>query len=76
MKKLTDIIQKIFGTSIESITDAMSPETIPNWDSMNYLLFISEIEKQFDINFTVDEVMEVRTLGDIKKYMREKGILL
>ena len=75
-KKLNEIIVKIFGAKQEDINDSMSPETIPNWDSMNYLLFISDVEKEFGIQFTVDEVMEAKTLGDIKGYMIKKGIHL
>jgi len=76
MEKLAAIIKKIFGASPEEINDEMSPDTIPNWDSMNYLLFISEVEKEFNILFTVDEVMEARTLGDIKGYIKAKGVSL
>ena len=74
MEKLVEIIKKVFDAREEDINDQMSPDTISNWDSMNYLLFISEVEKEFDIQFSVDEVMEARTLGDIKIYMRAKGI--
>lgn len=76
MEKLIAIIQNIFKAKPEEITDNMSPDTIPSWDSMNYLLFISEVEKAFNIQFSVDEVMEARTLGDIKKYMKEKRVTL
>jgi len=76
MEKLVAIIKKIFDASPEEINDKMSPDTIPNWDSMNYLLFITEVEKEFNIQFTVDEVMEARTLGDIKRYMKTKGVSL
>ena len=74
MDKLTAIIQKIFGASIEDINDEMSPKTIPNWDSMNYLIVMYEPEKEFSIQCTVTEGMEARTLGDIKKYMEKKGV--
>ena len=74
MEKINSIIQKIFKIKPEEITDQMSPDTIPDWDSMNYLLFISELEKEFNIQFTVDETMEAKNLGDIKKYLRNKGV--
>lgn len=76
MEKLTTIIVGIFKADPSEVTDTMSPETIPNWDSMNYLLFISELEKQFEIQFTMDEVMQAKTLGDIKGYLIAKGVTL
>jgi acyl carrier protein len=76
MDKLTEIIKKIFSVVPEDINDKMSPKTIPNWDSMNYLLFISDVEKEFNVTFTVDEIMEAKTLGDIKKCLSDKGVSL
>ncbi|HBT81307.1 hypothetical protein A2757_01375 [Candidatus Giovannonibacteria bacterium RIFCSPHIGHO2_01_FULL_48_47] len=76
MDKLIPIIQKIFKVSAQEINDEMSPSTIPDWDSMNYLIFISELEKEFKVQFTVDETMEAKNLGDIKRYLVNKGIKL
>ena len=76
MEKLAPIIQKIFKVSAEEINDEMSPATIPDWDSMNYLIFISELEKEFGVQFTIDETMEAKNLGDIKRYLANKGVKL
>lgn len=76
MDKLNAIIQKIFKISKEEINDEISAKTISNWDSMNYLLFISEVEKEFVITFTMDEVLNAGQLGDIKNFMRQKGVIL
>lgn len=76
MEKLAPIIQKIFKVSREEINDEMSPDTIPDWDSMNYLIFISELEKEFGVQFTIDETMEAKNLGDIKRHLVNKGVQL
>ena len=74
MDKLNSIIEKIFKISPSDITDQMSPQTIPSWDSLNYLTFISEVEKEFKISFSMDEVLNSKNLGDIKQAMRAKGV--
>lgn len=74
MEKLKQILIKIFKVDRGDIQDSMSPETIPGWDSLNYLMFISEVEKEFNITFTMDEVLNSRSLGDIKAAMRSKGV--
>lgn len=76
MERLIEIIKKIFKVELEEINDEMSPKTIPNWDSMNYLLFISEVEKEFKISFSMDEVLNSKNLGDIKLAMRQKGVMI
>ena len=34
---------------------------------MNYLLFIAELEKEFGVSFTMDQVMNATTIGDLRK---------
>lgn len=74
MEKLKQIIIKIFKVVEKDIQDDMSPETISGWDSLNYLMFISEIEKEFNITFTMDEILNFKNLGDIKAAMRGRGV--
>lgn len=75
MEKLKSIIVKIFKVAQSEITDEMSPATIPDWDSVNYLVFIAEVEKEFNLTFTIDEVFNFKNLGDIKAAMRSRGVL-
>ncbi len=72
MKPFNEITAKIFNVKIEDIRDDMSSKDIPDWDSMNYLLFIAELEKTYDISFTMDEVLNAKTLGEIKSMLAAK----
>ncbi len=72
MKTFNTIVSTIFSISEEAIRDEMSSKDIPDWDSMNYLLFIAELEKEFSISFTMDEVMNAQTLGDIRSALEKK----
>lgn len=74
--KVVEIITRIFKVDASVVNPDMSPETIPTWDSMNYLLFISELERVFAIQFTIDEVMKSKTLGDLLTALTNKGVAL
>lgn len=76
MEKFNKIIFDIFKLAPDKIKDSLPIEEIPNWDSMNYLLLIAELEKQFKVSFNMDEVLKVKSLGDIKNTLRSKGIEL
>lgn len=76
MDKFITIVATSFKVKPEDIKDSMSAETLPNWDSMNYLMFISELEKSFSISFGMDEVLSAKNLGEIKNYLRAKGVIL
>lgn len=74
MEKFNTIIVQIFDLPASDIKDSLTPKDIPSWDSMNYLLFISEVEKQFNVSFDMDEVLNASSLGDIKKALQKRGI--
>ncbi len=73
MESFNEILARIFKISVQDITDAMSSKDIPEWDSMNYLLCIAEIEKRFHFSFTMNEVMDAVTVGDIRKIVDTRG---
>lgn len=74
MKKTFDqIVVEVLSVKESDIRDDLTPQDVPDWDSMNYLLFIGELEKNFSLSFTMDEVMNARTLGEIRKIVEERG---
>ncbi len=73
MKTFNQIVQELFNIKEEAIRDELSSKDIPNWDSMNYLLFVAELEKNFNISFTMDEVMNAQTLGDLRKLVEHRA---
>ena len=58
------------------LTDESSPEDIENWDSYNGLLLVDELESEFNVKFTVEEVFDVHSIADIKKHLVNHGIIL
>ena len=58
------------------LTDESSPEDIENWDSYNGLLLIDELESEFNVKFTVEEVFDVNSISDIKKHLLNHGVIL
>ncbi len=72
MEKFNEIVGKIFNLKTEDIKYSMSSKDIPDWDSMNYLLFIADLEKEFNVSFTMDEVLKAKSLGEIKALVQSK----
>ena len=75
-KKLYGIIAKVMDISINEINDNSSPETIPSWDSFNSYILLDELETEFKIEFTIDEITETKNVSDIKKNLKIHGIIL
>jgi acyl carrier protein len=75
-KSLYEIISKVMGVSIDQINDQSSPETIEKWSSFNALVLVDQLETEYEIKFTLDEITDVRNVSDIKKYLKNHGVNL
>ena len=73
-KKLYDIISKVFSVQISEINDESSPETIESWDSFNGLILVDEIESNFNVKFSVSEIIDVKNVKDIKRHLNNHGV--
>ena len=75
-KKLYQIIGKILDVPASEINDESSPETIENWDSFNSLMLADELESEFNISFTLDEIIDSANVAAIKKHLENHGVSL
>ena len=73
-KKLYEIVSKVFNVDTSKINDETSPENLEEWDSFNFYVLLDEIENEFDMKFDLDESLDIKKIGDIKKIFTEHGI--
>ena len=75
-KKLYQIIGKILDVPASEIYDESSPETIENWDSFNSLMLADELESEFNVSFTLEEIVDSANVAAIKKHLKNHGVSL
>ena len=75
-RKLYEIIAKVLDVPISEINDESNPETIENWDSFNSLMLADELESEFNISFTLDEIIDSANVAAIKKHLKNHGVSL
>jgi acyl carrier protein len=76
MNRLKKVLTQVLGIDPKDITNATSPETVETWDSFNGLMLVSELEKEFSVSFTMDEVILVKNVGDIIAALQRHGVRL
>ena len=76
MKKLKKILGKVLGINPRSITDATSPENVKSWDSFHGLLLVTELETQYNLKFTMEDIVSVKNVGDIKRNLQKYGVTI
>jgi alcohol dehydrogenase class IV/acyl carrier protein len=71
--KVLNILCELFSVSENDISDNTGPGDLTRWDSIGQLRLVLELEKQFNIQLSVDDVMSINKVADIvtvlKKYV-------
>ena len=68
------IIAKVIELDVNKINEETAIGDFPNWDSMGQLLIITSLEKEFDIKFDAEVVMELEDVGDMIDAVEEHKI--
>ena len=72
-KILFEVVSRVMNIPIEKISDSSGPDSIPDWDSFNMFVLLEEIEKEFDVKFSLEETLEIKTVGDFRKKLEGKN---
>ena len=63
---LLNVIANVMEVQVTEIDDESGPETIENWDSFRGLVLFEELERKFEVKFTLNELLKIKTIKDIK----------
>jgi len=72
--KLRNTIGKVLLLHEAEVTDDLAREAVEAWDSLAHLMLISEVESTFQVTFSDDDILEIKTVGDVKKMLRKYGV--
>ena len=71
--RLYSIVSKVMDVPESEINDQTSPETVKAWDSLNLYMLIEDIEAEFNVKFTMEEILEIKNVGHFKKLLANHG---
>ncbi|HEY4487829.1 MAG TPA: acyl carrier protein [Candidatus Paceibacterota bacterium] len=74
MKNFNTIVATHFKIKEDEVRDSLTSNDVLDWDSMNYLLFIAELEKEYGVSFSMDEVLSATSLGALRGFLVAKGV--
>jgi acyl carrier protein len=70
---LATIFEDVFQHT-DRLTSTTSPDDVSRWDSLQHIALVRAIETTFDIDLSLDEMMEMRSVGDIEAILQRRGI--
>ena len=64
---LTEIFRTLFNNPELNLDDELVATDVPGWDSFNHINLVINVEEEFEVKFTNDEVAKMQNVGDLKK---------
>jgi len=74
LKKLKTLVAEVLGIEESIINNDSSPENIESWDSFNALMLVTDLEKNFNLKFTTEEIVSVKNFKDIVDSLKRHKI--
>ena len=71
-EKLTEIFQDIFDNDDVIATPELTAHDVEEWDSLSHIRVIVTIEEEFDIKFSVSEIVELNNVAEMVALIESK----
>lgn len=72
-ERLNKIFREVFDDDSLQVQPQTSAKDIPDWDSVNHIRLIVSIESEFHVRFAVNEIEELKDVGDLVKLLQTKA---
>lgn len=73
-QKLREIFAESLGIELFQVTDELTYNTIPEWDSIAHMALISDIDDQFDTMLDTDDVLDMSTFAKAKEILTKYNV--
>ena len=74
MRTVEEVLGKVLNIDPAKITGETGPSNTEAWDSFSGLLLVTELEKNFNVKFTIEEVVAVKKVSDIKAILNKHNV--
>jgi acyl carrier protein len=70
-EKLVEIVAELFELDPAAVGDALTPEDVELWDSLNHLRLVSAVEEEFRIKLSMQEIESIRSLAVLRALVEQ-----
>jgi acyl carrier protein len=74
-KTLEQLLAEVLQIRIDEVKDELAMTDLEVWDSLKHMELIASIEQQLDIQLSFDEIVAMRSIGDIRRVLTARGIV-
>ena len=76
INRLLQVLKNTFPIVEIDSSKILTVGSFPEWDSLGHFTFLMAVEGEFGIQFSTEEISELKSLVQIESVLMEKGIML
>ena len=69
---LNAVFRRVFDNDQIVINEQMTANDVEEWDSLAHINLIMEIESEFNLKFTVDDIVGLKNVGEMIELIERK----
>lgn len=66
---LRALVAEVFEIPLDQVSADLTPDQVVVWDSLNHLRLVTEVESRFDVHFSMIEIQEMGSIGDLDRIL-------
>lgn len=73
-KKVEQLLADVLQIPVAEVTDQLAMTDLDVWDSLKHIELIASLEEQLNVQLSFDDIVAMRSVGDIKRVLSSKGV--
>lgn len=71
MNELIEFLAGVMDVDPATVNENTEYGTFEKWDSMMHMRLVMEVEEQYDTEIPIEEIPDIKKLGDFLKYIQQ-----
>lgn len=72
MSQVTEVYREVLKSPGLVLKMEITAQDVDGWDSLNHTILMAEVQKHFNIRFSLKEIIKFRNIGDMVNLLEEK----
>lgn len=72
VQRIQAILEQVLKHNRFEIHDELTATMVEGWDSLTHMVIITEIEKQFGVQFKLKEINKLKNMGNLIELVQSK----
>ena len=72
--KLKKVFSTALGIDLSEVNDNLEYNTISQWDSVGHMALVATLEKEFDVMFDTDDIIDMSSVRKAKEILLKNGV--